>query len=173
MKRLLGATQLAILPAKERGMVVSLDGRPLTHELRTPEVTRVATQVAAIPEVREWLLPIQREFGRRAEQSGVVAEGRDLGTRIFPQAAAKFYLKADPEERARRRQVELASSGKAPDPDETRRDMAARDVRDQTRQTAPLVPAADAQEIDTTSLSVEQVVAEMLGIIARKAADRR
>jgi cytidylate kinase len=173
MRRLCQDTNLSITQSHSGGMAVLVDGSVVTTEIRTPEVTRAATEVAAIPEVREWLLPIQREFGRRSHTIGVVAEGRDLGTRIFPDAEAKFFLKADPEERARRRQVELASSAQTPDLDETRRDMAARDIQDETRKTAPLIPAADATEIDSTRLSVDEVVAEMLAVIASKAAHRR
>jgi CMP/dCMP kinase len=173
MQRMLKDTHLSIEPSQSGGMAISIDGNGVTSEIRTPAVTRAASKVAAIPEVRGWLLPIQREFGKDSETHGLVAEGRDLGTRIFPDAEAKFFLKADPEERARRRQVELASSGAASNLDETHRDMAARDAQDETRKTAPLIPAADAIQIDSTGRSVEEVVAQMLGVIERKAAHRR
>lgn len=173
MQQLCNETRLSIIPSRSTGMGVSVDGRDVTTEIRTPAVTRAASQVAAISAVREWLLPIQREFGKESQTPGLVAEGRDLGTRIFPKAEAKFFLKADPGERARRRQVELSSGGAAPNVEETRHDMAARDAQDETRKTAPLIPAADAIQVDSTRLSVEEVVAEMLPVIERKAAHRR
>lgn len=173
LQRLCEGTRLKLLPTDEGGMAVEVDGRRLTDEIRTPEVTRAAAQVAAVPEVRAWLLPIQRAFGQRSDVAGVVAEGRDLGTHIFPEAPAKFFFKADAAERARRRHVELAAAGKAADPTETRRALDARDGQDQTREVAPLAPAADAEVIDTTRLSVEQVVERILGRIAEKVAGLR
>ena len=172
MSQLCRNTRLTILPANGAGCVVNIDGRALTTELRTPEVSRAASQVAALPDVRAWLRPIQQAFGRREDFSGVVAEGRDIGTCIFPGAPAKFFLVADPAERARRRHQDLDQSAEQ-DMAETRHELEARDWRDRTRESAPLTAAPDATVIDTTQLSIEQVVERILGVIAGKAADRR
>jgi len=163
---------LTIRHAEDGGMVVEVDGRRLTSEIRAPEVTRAAAQVAAIAEVRSWLLPIQQGFGRRKDVAGIVAEGRDLGTRVFPEAPVKFFFKADLEERARRRHQELMTAGKvnASDLSETSRALDARDGQDQSRDVSPLRPAEDAEVIDTTSLTAEEVVEHMLSTIERKAA---
>jgi cytidylate kinase len=172
MKRLCESTQLTIRHVEDGGMIVEVDGRRLTSEIRTPEVTRAASQVAAIAEVRSWLLPIQQGFGRRKDVAGIVAEGRDLGTRVFPEATVKFFFQADLEERARRRHQELMTAGKvnASDLSETSRALDARDGQDQSRDISPLRPAEDAEVIDTTSLTAEEVVERMLSTIERKAA---
>jgi len=172
MKRLCESTQLTIRHTEDGGMIVEVDGRRLTSEIRAPEVTRAAAQVAAIAEVRSWLLPIQQGFGRRKDVAGIVAEGRDLGTRVFPEAPVKFFFKADLEERARRRHQELMTAGKvnASDLSETSRALDARDGQDQSRDVSPLRPAEDAEVIDTTSLTAEEVVEHMLSTIERKAA---
>jgi cytidylate kinase len=152
---------------------VKIDGRLLSSVLRTPEVSRAASQVAALPEVRAWLRPIQQAFGTQEGLRGIVAEGRDIGTCIFPGAAAKFFLEADPEERARRRHQELARPGKPQEVAETRQELEERDRRDTERESAPLAAAPDATVINTTQLSVEQVVERIVAVIAEKAADRR
>ena len=172
MKRLCESTQLTIRHTEDGGMIVEVDGRRLTSEIRAPEVTRAAAQVAAIAEVRSWLLPIQQGFGRRKDVAGIVAEGRDLGTRVFPEAPVKFFFKADLEERARRRHQELMTAGKvnASDLSETSRALDARDGQDQSRDVSPLRPAEDAEVIDTTSLTAEEVVEHMLSTIERKTA---
>jgi len=173
MQRLCGMTVLRVSPGDGGGMGVEVDGRSLTAELRTPEVSRAASQAAALPDVRAWLLPVQQHFGRLPEVRGIVAEGRDMGTRVFPGAPVKFFLEAAPQERARRRHEELAASGRAADPAETRREMDARDGRDRTRETAPLTAAPDAVLIDTSRLTVEEVVGRMVSVVARKAAALR
>lgn len=173
MSQLCRTSRLTLLPANGDDWVVNVDGRTLTTELRTPEVSRAASQVAALPDVRTWLRPIQQAFGRREDLPGVVAEGRDIGTCIFPGAPAKFFLVADPAERARRRHQELDRSGAPQDLARTRHDLEARDRRDSMRESAPLAAAPDATVIDTTQLSIEQVVERILAVIAGKAADRR
>lgn len=146
-------------------MHVAVNGNDVTAELRTPEISAIASQVSAIPAVRDWLLPVQRRMG---EAGGVVAEGRDLGTRVFPEADAKFFLDADVQTRARRRQRELAEKGRTATLEQTRQEIETRDRRDRSRTVAPLVPAADAEVIDTSALTVEQVVDRMMQIIAAK-----
>jgi len=147
------------------GVHVAVDGRDVTNELRTPEISAMASQVSAIPAVREWLLPVQRRVG---EAGGVVAEGRDLGTRVFPSADAKFFLDADVNTRAGRRQQDLTGAERSAPLERTKQEIEARDQRDRSRAIAPLVPAMDAEVIDSSALTVEQVVDRMMGKIAAK-----
>lgn len=144
-------------------MQVLVDGRDITGELRTPEVTSAASIVSAIPRVREWLLPVQREIGQRGS---VVAEGRDIGTRVFPFAPLKFFLDADATVRAERRHRELVAAGHREALETTYQDLSGRDMRDRNRPVAPLVPAADARPIDTSTLNIEQVVAQMMAAVS-------
>jgi len=173
MRELCIATQLKVSATAGVGMVVAVDGRPLTEELRTPAVSHAASQVAALPDVRSWLLPIQQGFGRQAGVRGIVAEGRDMGTRVFPEAPVKFFLEASSAERARRRHAEFVGAGQAADLTETQREMEARDGRDRTRESAPLKAAPDAVIIDTGRLTIEKVVERMLSTIERKTAALR
>ncbi len=172
MKRLFQQIRLEIVPTLDGGMDVEVDGKRLGQEIRAPEVTRAAAQVAAIPGIRDELMPIQQAFGRRNDVAGVVAEGRDLGTIVFPGAEAKFFFRADASERARRRHAELLLAGKAQDLAATRRALDARDDRDQTREVAPLAAPPDAIVIDTTQLSIDEVVERMMAVIEGKSADR-
>lgn len=144
-------------------MQVLVDGRDVTGELRTPEVTRTASIVSAIPAVREWLLPIQRQIGQRGS---VVAEGRDVGTKVFPSAPLKFFLEADATVRAERRHRELVAAGHGRAIEETYQDLSGRDMRDRNRSIAPLTPAADARPIDTSALNVDQVVEQMMAAVS-------
>lgn len=162
--RLLSETDLRV-ERREGRMAVLMDGRELSQELRTPEISSLASVVSAIPAVRDRLLPVQREA---AERESVVAEGRDIGTRVFPQADVKFFLDADLDVRAARRHRELAAGGATASPDQTRREVAARDERDRSRDIAPLAPAADAHVIDTSGLDVEQVLDRLMAVVAPK-----
>ena len=144
---------------------VYVDGREVSGELRTPAVSEVASIVSAIPAVREWLLPVQRQIGIAGR---IVAEGRDVGTKVFPAAHVKFFLEADPEIRATRRHREFVSAGHAVQLEQTKRDLTGRDARDRTRDIAPLAAAHDAQRIDTSEMPAEEVVEHMLAIIAAK-----
>jgi len=144
-------------------MQVFVDDRDVTGELRTPEVTGAASIVSAIPAVREWLLPIQRQIGQRGS---VVAEGRDIGTKVFPTAPYKFFLDADAEVRVARRHRELVAAGRGGTVETTSRDLSDRDRRDRTRSIDPLVPADDARFIDTSALSPDQVVAQMIAAVS-------
>lgn len=144
-------------------MQVLVDGRDVTGELRTPDVTGAASIVSAIPSVREWLLPIQRQIGQRGS---VVAEGRDIGTKVFPSAPLKFFLDADATVRAERRHRELVAAGHAGAIETTYQDLSGRDMRDRNRSIAPLVPAADARPIDTSVLNIEQVVERMMAAVS-------
>lgn len=134
---------------------VQLDGKDVAEAIRTPEVTAQVHHVAGCAALREAIVPFQRGF---AEANDLVAEGRDMGTVVFPDAEFKFYLDATAEERARRRQRELAAKGIDTTVEEVLADIAARDERDITRATAPLRRADDAETVDTTNLTIEQVV---------------
>lgn len=144
-------------------MQVLVDNVDMTGELRTPEVTAAASIVSAIPAVREWLLPIQRQIGQRGS---VVAEGRDIGTKVFPAASYKFFLEADAEVRVARRHRELVAAGRGGTVETTFRDLSDRDRRDRTRSIDPLVPASDARLIDTSVLSPDQVVEQMVAAVS-------
>ncbi len=164
VSRLLPTLQVS-MDQRDDGVHMAVNGRDVTDELRTPEISAMASQVSAIPAVREWLLPVQRRAG---EAGGVVAEGRDLGTRVFPSAEAKFFLDADVNTRAGRRQQDLTGTGRSAPLERTRQEIETRDQRDKSRAIAPLIPAADAEVIDSSTLTVEQVVDRMMGKIAAK-----
>ena len=134
----------------ELGSRVLLDGRDVSEEIRTPEVTRRSSQVAADPGVREALVDKQREIMAAGDY---VAEGRDIGTVVAPEAEVKVFLTASAQERARRRAAELGG-----ELEEVLADQLARDERDRTRAHSPLVAAPGAVELDTTGLTVDEVV---------------
>ena len=135
---------------------VLLDGEDVTDRIRTPEVSERASQVAADPAVRRALVEQQR---RLIAQGDYVAEGRDIGTVVAPDAEVKVFLTARPEERARRRAEELGA-----DPEQVLQDLLARDERDTGRADSPLTKAVDAHELDTTGLSIDEVVALIVGL---------
>jgi CMP/dCMP kinase len=140
---------------------VLLGGRDVTAAIREPSISKGASLVSGSPEVREALLELQRAF---ADSGSVVAEGRDIGTVVFPRAGLKIFLVADPCERARRRTAELRAAGREADEALVLEEQASRDAADSTRAVAPLRPAADAVPVDTTALSVEEVVERILGL---------
>jgi cytidylate kinase len=144
---------------------VEVNGKDVTGALRTPAVSAAASVVSAIPAVRAWLLPIQRQIGKAG---AVVAEGRDIGTNVFPSADVKFFLEADPTVRAQRRHREFVAAGHSRALEETSADLAGRDTRDRSRSIAPLAPAEDAQFIDTSNLSATDVVDQMMAVIATR-----
>jgi cytidylate kinase len=133
---------------------VFMDGEDISAAIRTPEMSDGASRVSALPEVRAALLDLQRRLGA---QGGVVVEGRDVGTVVFPHAQAKFYLTASDEVRARRRAAELGGVEEAA----VLADIRARDVRDSTRAAAPLRQAEDAILVDSSGLSIDEVVARL------------
>jgi cytidylate kinase len=145
---------------------VFANGQDVSTAIRTPELSDGASRVSALPEVRAALLGIQRRIGAAGS---VVVEGRDIGTVVFPDAGAKFFLTASTDERARRRVAELAATGRPADPDKTRAEMVARDERDSTRAAAPLRKADDAIEIDSSALGPDEVVARMAAVVAQRA----
>jgi len=145
------------------GIRLFLGERDITAAIRQPEVSQMASKVSAQPAVRQGLLALQRQMG---QNGGVVLEGRDIGTIVFPDADLKFFLDAAPEERGRRRHHELQQQGVMTTLDTTLREMAERDQRDSGREHAPLRRAEDAIVVDTTTLSLQDVVQLLLRHVA-------
>lgn len=164
IERLLPTTRLDVR-SDAGGMCVSVDGHKVSAELRTPEISALASAISALPAVRDWLLPVQRKIGA---QGAVVAEGRDVGTRVFPGADVKFFLEARTDIRARRRYQELLAAGRGVSLQNTEEELRARDQRDETRSFAPLRRAEDAVTIDTSNLDVGLVLDRMLSTISAK-----
>jgi cytidylate kinase len=144
----------------DQGDRVVLNGEDVTAEIRRPEVSQAASQVAAIPAVRRALVAKQREL---SESSSVVMEGRDIGTVVFPDADVKIYLDGDPKERLRRRAEETGQSA-----DELAHQIADRDKRDRSRTDSPLVQAPDAVYLDSTPLTIDEVEESILKIIRNR-----
>lgn len=140
------------------------DGQVITHELRSPEISGMVSELSAHPRVRQLLTELQRAFSRR---ESVVMDGRDIGTVVLPNADVKIFLTADLNERARRRLSEMERQGFRVDFDELRQVIAQRDARDSTRPVAPLRKASEAVEVDSTGKSVDQVCEEILSIAER------
>jgi len=143
--------------------IVTIAGTDVTRAIRTPEIDRAAAAVARLPRVRAALVAQQRAMGR---SGGIVMEGRDIGTVVFPDADVKIYLDASPDERARRRAHDPAHSGGPTAVAEVASALTARDQSDRTRAVSPLYAAQDAVVIDTTGKSIEDVVQEVLGILS-------
>jgi len=144
---------------------VLLDGREVTAKIRTPEVTRAAAEVSRLPEVRKKLIALQRSYARGG---GVVMEGRDIGTVVFPDAPLKIFLEADPAERARRRLQQEQEQGRPSTLAQTASEIQQRDQLDAERETSPLVPAPDAIRIDSTHLTAGEVVEQILKIAGQR-----
>ncbi|MCG8554078.1 MAG: (d)CMP kinase [Proteobacteria bacterium] len=144
---------------------IMLGGRDRSRDIRSPGISRGASDVSRHPSVRRALLRVQQSLG---ELGGLVAEGRDTGTVVFPRAEVKVFLTADVATRAHRRQRELESKGIEADPAHTRAEIETRDRQDSTRPIAPLVPADDAIVVDTTGRTVEEVVTELEALVAAK-----
>ena len=140
-----------------------VDGSPVPEEvLRAPEVSAAASKISARPEVREVLLSVQREAAQKARgEGGAVVEGRDIGTVVLPDADLKIFLSAAPEERARRR---AHQTGREAELDRIREAIRRRDRQDSERETSPLKPAPDAVILDTTALSLDEVVSRVLDL---------
>jgi CMP/dCMP kinase len=152
-----------------RGVTISFDddhlllnGQNVTSEIRTPEVTAISSIVASNPAVRERLVELQRDIGKCGN---MVTEGRDQGTVVFPDAEHKFFVKADLEARARRRQRELAHKGVQQPISVVMDQLAQRDERDETRAHAPMIPAENALVVDTSDLTIAQVVEKLMNKI--------
>ena len=141
---------------------IVLDGETVNDKIRTPEVSKMASDSSALPEVREKLVALQRNMG---SVKSVIMDGRDIGTNVFTGAKYKFFLTASVGERARRRWIELSEKGQAIPLAKVEADIAERDHNDSTRALNPLRRADDAIEIDTTAMGIEEVVQDILGHI--------
>ncbi len=161
---LTGSTHIALEPGTTGNRVV-LDGAEVTSELRTPEVTAGASHVSVHGPVREWMVRAQRSMGRAAA-SGVVMEGRDIGTVVFPDAAVKIFLDASVEARGDRRFTQQPGAGESRDA--VVNEMRDRDGRDRNRAQSPLKPAADAVLLDTTTLPLDQVLARTEALVTKR-----
>jgi cytidylate kinase len=153
------------LKVGDAGVKIFADGEDVTKKIRTEEIGILASKVSAIPEVRKALLPIQRKMAR---PGGVIAEGRDMGTVVFPDADVKFFIKAQLQERTKRRYMQLARRGVEADFEEVKKGIVIRDRQDTKRDIAPLRPADDSFIIDTTDMIIDEVIEQMLGIIRKK-----
>ena len=146
---------------------VFLCGKDVEDRIRSPRVSMAASRVSAIPQVRRFLLSAQRRIAR---EHSVVMDGRDIGTVVLPGAQVKIFLTASPEDRARRRYEEMLLRGEKAEYAEVLRDLRQRDYNDTHRAAAPLVPAEDAEVLDTTGNTFGQSVAEIVGLIKKKLA---
>jgi cytidylate kinase len=162
LRRLAENSAIQLEPHGE-GNRVLLDGRDVTQRIRQADVTATASRVSAHPQVRQVLVARQRELGANG---GIVMEGRDIGTAVFPNADVKVFLDADASVRAERRTLQNGSPTVA-EAERVRAEIAARDERDRTRVASPLMPALDAVILDTTHKSIDEVVTEVEGIVKK------
>jgi cytidylate kinase len=164
VSQLASSLHLTLTPQGEQ-IRVFCDGRDVTEAIRTPEISRLASHISREKAVREALVRMQREMG---DEGGVILEGRDIGTVVFPDAEVKFYLDAEGDERARRRFDEMVEKGVKVDFKETQEELMQRDHNDMHRVHSPLKKAKDAIYIDSTHRSVEEIVEEMTRIVKSK-----
>ncbi len=177
------ATQVRLEPRLEssaEGNRVLLDGIDVTSQLRTPQITAAASEVSVHPPIRRWLVGLQQALGA---QGNVVMEGRDIGTVVFPHAPVKIFLDASPEKRGERRYEQTRGNGGQNDPQtggaaiatqlptKVLEEIRERDRRDRTRKDSPLRPAPDATIIDSTDLTLEQVIERAAALVERYLAD--
>jgi cytidylate kinase len=160
--------KIEMQPLEDKNRVL-LDGREVTQQIREPAVTNAVAPIAANPQVRAIMVEMQRAIGRNG---GVVMEGRDIGTVVFPDADLKIFMQASLDERARRRQEELAAMGIVRDREILKEEIARRDQNDSTRMVAPLIRAADAILLDTTNLTIAQQVDFIVGELEKKLKSR-
>ncbi|SMO42013.1 (d)CMP kinase [Melghirimyces algeriensis] len=152
--------------SSENGVDVWVDGIKVTNDIRTPQVTSNVSLIASQARVREILVDKQREI---AQKTGVVMDGRDIGTHVLPKANLKIFLTASIEERAQRRHRELTQRGYSVDWDQLKEEIRLRDEKDSVREHSPLRPAEDAIHLDTTGLSIKEVVQAILNLSRTKA----
>lgn len=157
LMRLLGDTSITLERSGE-GLIVLVDGQEVSREIRTPEVEQASSKISTLAGIRRVMVARQREM---ASQGGVVMDGRDIGTVVFPDADVKFYLEARLDERAKRRYLEARRAGVVGDLEKFTEEVEVRDARDMGRSASPLRKAEDAVTIDTTDLNAFQVVAAM------------
>lgn len=164
VQKMLDSVDLSLLPGDGDTRVL-LCGDDVSEAIRTAEMGLVASRISALPLVRAKLTELQRAIGAR---DNIVAEGRDMGTVVFPESRGKFFLMASAEERARRRVEQLAEQGESASHAEILAQIEARDLADSTRALAPLKPASDAVLIDSTSMDVSEVVNFIIDQLAKK-----
>jgi cytidylate kinase len=157
---------LELRPGEDGSARLHIDGKDRSGDIRTQDIAMGASDVSKHPEVRDALLGLQRQLGR---DGGVVLEGRDIGTVVFPDAEAKVFLTATPVARAERRVTDLASRGTTADYETTLAEIRARDAQDMGRTVAPLRPADGSITVDSTELGIEQVVARIVELAERAA----
>jgi len=162
--RMASETDVRVRPDPQ-GTRVVMDGRDVTDLLRSPEVTRASSPVSAAKAVRERMVAIQRQIGR---EGGVVAEGRDIGSVVFPGADVKIYLDADLRRRAARRRIDLEAAGRSAALDEVERDLRARDQYDSSREHSPLCVPEGSIRVDTTDLTIDEQVERVVAAVRRK-----
>jgi CMP/dCMP kinase len=166
----LAETSKIQLDPRPEGNRVLLDGADISERIRQKDVTEAASRVSVHPQVREWMVARQREMGLGG---GVVMEGRDIGTKVFPDAELKIFLDASPTVRAERRVMQQREKGIAQAAIAVAAEMRERDRRDQTRAASPLVPAPDAHILDTSTLSLEEVIAEAEKLVDKATSDKQ
>jgi CMP/dCMP kinase len=168
LERLTAETTIRLEPGEEENRVL-LDGEDVTGFLRNPSVTDAASRVSVFPAIRAWMVALQQKLGA---QGGIVMEGRDIGTVVFPDAPVKIFLDAAPEVRGQRRFEQLGLTGSAHQvqPEEIVRELHARDERDRNRADSPLHPAPDAVLLDSTGMTLEEAVRAAIAIVAAKLA---
>lgn len=156
------------------GLMVTLDHDDVTERIRTPETSEAASRVSALPAVRRRLVEEQRRMAREQNDAGlgVVMEGRDIGTVVFPEADVKVYMVANPEARAERRHRELTDQGETVSLDDVAEDIAERDARDATRSVSPLRQAEDAVVLDTTGLDIDEQVKRVVALVRTRLHER-
>jgi CMP/dCMP kinase len=164
LQGLAGSTTIVLEPTPA-GNRVLLDGVDVTGEIRDPEVTQAASRVSVHPAIRAWMVDLQRELGRKG---GVVMEGRDIGTVVFPDADLKFFLDASIEARSQRRYEQSGGASVVASAETISKELRERDERDRNRAESPLRAAADAIVIDSTVLSLDQVLARIEEIVATR-----
>jgi cytidylate kinase len=165
-RRIVSSRALDLQPNADKGVKVLLDGDDVSDAIRVADMGMGASRVSAIGGVRDALFQLQRQAG---EKGGVVLEGRDIGTVVFPDAEMKFFLTASPEVRARRRYDELLARGERVDFDATLAEVRARDLQDSTRPIAPLRQADDAVLVDSSGRAIDDLVEEMAAKVTARA----
>lgn len=155
ISEILNNTKIRLSSDNNKSLKVELNGKDVSKEIRTPEISRLSSDIATKLSVRSFLTKLQREF---AQNTNIVAEGRDMGTQVFPDADVKFFIDASIEVRTNRRYLQLQQAGIKTDIKNLRKDIENRDYQDKNREIAPLHPAINAVIIDTTNLEIDQVV---------------
>ena len=166
----LAATTAILLEPTSNGNRVLLDGVDVTGQIRDTEVTQAASRVSVHPAIRAWMVDLQREMGRKG---GVVMEGRDIGTVVFPDADLKFFLDASPEARSQRRYEQAGTATAVATPEAISKELRERDERDRNRAESPLRAAPDAVIIDSTSLTLDEVLVRIEAIVRERLAMER